>query len=44
VLAGAAPLSNTIRAGLDPCAALDTRFDRIAGETEELDCFLGAAP
>jgi cyclic beta-1,2-glucan synthetase len=42
-LAGAAPLSNTVGAGLDPCGALGTRVELSAGGSVEIVCFLGEA-
>jgi cyclic beta-1,2-glucan synthetase len=40
-LAGTAPLSNKVGAGLDPCAALRTFVDLPPGGAVELVCFLG---
>jgi cyclic beta-1,2-glucan synthetase len=42
-LAGAAPLSNRTGAGLDPCAALQTRLALKANGTAEIVFFLGEA-
>jgi len=42
-LVGAAPLSNTVGAGLDPCGALRTTVDLPANGVIEIVCFLGDA-
>jgi cyclic beta-1,2-glucan synthetase len=42
-LAGAAPLSNTVGAGLDPCAALRTTVTLLANARVEIVFFLGEA-
>ena len=42
-LAGAAPLSNRVGAGLDPCGALQTRLELPANETTEIIFCLGEA-
>ena len=42
-LAGTAPLSGTVGAGLDPCGALQTTIALAANDSIELVCFLGAA-
>ena len=40
-LAGMRPLSRTVGAGLDPCAAMQTRINLAAGESVEIVWFVG---
>jgi cyclic beta-1,2-glucan synthetase len=42
-LAGGAPLSNRVGAGLDPCCAVQTRIELRPGEQKEIIFFLGEA-
>ena len=42
-LAGTAPLSNGVGAGLDPCGLLRTKIELPANGTVEIVCFLGEA-
>ena len=42
-LAGGAPLSNRVGAGLDPCCAMQTRIELKPGEEAEVIFFLGEA-
>ncbi len=42
-LAGSAPLSKTVGAGLDPCGVLRTRIELPANGQAEIVCFLGEA-